>query len=360
MNAMLWRIVEGALSALCLSGLALLPAQEKPAVPGRAVATVDSGVITAEELSAAVAAQLEKLEMQHLQAEAAYRSNRQQAVESALARLVEGRLLEAEAKRLGVGTTELLAQEVENKVQDPTPDEVNAFYESNKARIPTPKAQVLPQLVRYLRQQTAAKLRAQYFDRLKQQHHVSISIEPLRFDVESAGHPSKGKPNSPVVMVEFSDFKCTFCRGFNSTIERILKDYGDDVRLVYRQFPLAEIHPEAPKASEASLCADEQGKFWEMHDSLFQHQDKMSVPDLKASAATLGLDTAAFNSCLDSGKYAGKIREDIRDAVRAGVSGTPATFINGRFVSGARSYEDVAAIINDELKRKGGAGAARP
>ncbi len=123
--------------------------------------------------------------------------------------------------------------------------------------------------------------------------------------------------------------------------------------MVFRQFPLRNIHPEAQKAAEASLCAEDQGKFWEMHDLMFEEQSKLGVADLKDKAQRLGLDTGEFEQCLDSGKYQEQVQEDVMAGVQAGVTGTPAVFINGRFLNGAQPYEALAEIIDEELARQG-------
>jgi protein-disulfide isomerase len=115
---------------------------------------------------------------------------------------------------------------------------------------------------------------------------------------------------------------------------------------------LRNIHPRAQKAAEASLCAAEQGRFWEMHDLLFGDQKNLTVDALKARAAKLNLDTAAFNSCLDSGKQAAAIERDIADGAKAGVSGTPTMFINGRMMVGNQPFGEIQAVVQDELQRK--------
>lgn len=350
-----WRKAIWMVTVLSMTCSFQLPAQNQSAPRGKTVASVSGTLITEEDLVKAAAEQLEKLTIQQLQAEASLRQERHQMLESTLNQIIEERLLDAEARRLGVKGADLLAREVQQKIKEPTQEEVNAFYESNKARISTPKDRVLPQILQYLRQQSSTQIRKEFFDRLRKQHEVIVSLEPLRFEVESAGHPSQGPSASPILLVEFSDFKCGFCKSFYATLKRILKEYGPSVRLVYRQYPLVEIHPEAPKAAEASLCAADQGKFWPMHDYIFDHQDKMTVADLKAAAAAIALDKASFNACLDSGKHAERVKKDIYDGARSGVTGTPATFINGRFISGARPYEDLIRIIDDELKRKAGA-----
>ena len=123
----------------------------------------------------------------------------------------------------------------------------------------------------------------------------------------------------------------------------------DKVRIVFRQFPLTSIHPQAQKAAEASLCAADQDKFWEMHDAMFQDQSNLQIDKLKEKAASLGLDTEVFNGCIDSSKYTEKVAEDLQEGSRAGVTGTPAVFINGRFLSGAQPFETLAKIIEEEL-----------
>jgi protein-disulfide isomerase len=158
----------------------------------------------------------------------------------------------------------------------------------------------------------------------------------------------RGDAKAPLTIVEFSDFECPYCSKLFSTLKLVEKNYGEKVRLVYRQFPLAN-HPNAQKAAEAALCANEQGHFWEMHDLMFQEQRALEVPDLKAKAASLKLDAAIFDKCLDSGRHVDRVKQDIMDGSRAGVTGTPAMFINGRFISGAVPYEDLAKIIDAEL-----------
>jgi protein-disulfide isomerase len=121
------------------------------------------------------------------------------------------------------------------------------------------------------------------------------------------------------------------------------------VRFVYRDFPLPN-HPEAQPAAEAALCAHDQGKFWEFHDRIFQNQGSLSAATYRQIASDLSLDTSSFGECLDSGKHGESVRADYREGEAMGVTGTPAFFINGRFLSGAQPFEAFQAIIDDELK----------
>ena len=164
--------------------------------------------------------------------------------------------------------------------------------------------------------------------------------------------PSLGNPEASVVLVEFGDFQCPFCsRLFQETLPQIKEQYvkTGKVRFIYRDFPLSSIHAVAQKAAEASECADEQGKFWQYHDMLYERQQSLSAANLKVWASELGLDSALFNTCLDSGKYADEVQKDLSDGQAAGVTGTPATFVNGRLVPGAVPFETFRAVIEEEL-----------
>ena len=168
------------------------------------------------------------------------------------------------------------------------------------------------------------------------------------FEISNNNHV-RGNFNAPVTLVEFSDFECPFCEKIFPTINKILDDYEGKVRLVYKQFPLS-FHPNAQKAAEASECASEQEKFWEYHDKLFENQaNGYSVEKFKQWAKDLALNTQKFNDCLDSGKYAQKVQTDFQEGQQKGVSGTPATFINGRLIVGAQPYESFKQIIDGLL-----------
>jgi protein-disulfide isomerase len=161
----------------------------------------------------------------------------------------------------------------------------------------------------------------------------------------------KGNADAKVTLIEYSDFQCPYCLRHKGTTDQIIKDYGDKVRLVFRQFPLTSIHPEAEKAAEASECAAEQGKFWEMYEKIFADNEAgtMSVAKWKEEAKNLKLNTSKFNDCLDSGKYSNKISQQAADGSAAGVEGTPATFVNGELVSGALPYDQFKQIIDGKL-----------
>lgn len=173
--------------------------------------------------------------------------------------------------------------------------------------------------------------------------------------------PMLGEDDAPITLIEFVDYQCPFCsRHFEQTHAQIKKDYIDTgkVKLVMRDFPLS-FHPHAQKASEATECADDQGKFWEMHDKLFQTQSTWSsLPDairtFKQFAADLGLNTSSFDSCLDGGTYAQEVKGDMAEGTTAGISGTPGFWIigpdgKGQLISGAYPYNTFKTAFDDLL-----------
>lgn len=174
--------------------------------------------------------------------------------------------------------------------------------------------------------------------------------EPEVVDVSADDDPIKGDKDAKVTIVEFSDFECPFCGKAEPTLKKILEKYQGKVKLVYRDFPLA-MHKNAQKAAEASQCANDQGKYWEYHEKLYANQKALTLADLKKYAADLGLNSAKFNECLDSDKYADEVKKDLADGESYGVDGTPAFFINGVKLVGAQPYEEFEKIIEAELKK---------
>jgi protein-disulfide isomerase len=305
------------------------------------LAVVNGKPITEADVQQSAADQFASLERE-------YKQNKHQLLENTLEQVVRERLLEAEAAARGVSKEQILT---EIKAAPVTDADVDAFYEQNKDRIPRPKAEVAAQIKQYLEQQNQQKSQTDFYAQLQDKYSVEHKLEPIRVEVAATG-PAKGPENAPITIVEFSDFQCPFCSRVNPTLAQVREKYGDKVRIVFRQYPLP-FHQQAQKAAEASLCAHEQGKFWEMHDALFANQQALGVDQLKTQATQLGLNAEAFNTCLDSNKYADQVAKDLKEGSAAGVSGTPAMFVNGRFISGAVPFEQIATVIDDELRRKG-------
>ncbi len=172
---------------------------------------------------------------------------------------------------------------------------------------------------------------------------------PSRLDnVSVDDDPALGPGNAPVVIVEFSDFRCPYCKRFrDETLPALLEQYGDQIRFVYRDFPVVGGEADA----EAAECADEQGKFWPYHDALFENfRAQSTVDDYVALAENLGLDTGAFRQCLDSGAMRQEIIGDVTDAQDYGITGTPTFFINGVRVIGAQPLSVFQSVIDQELE----------
>jgi protein-disulfide isomerase len=315
-------------------------------------AVINGQVITQQELEKAAEADLKGLETRRLQNESAIAQDKQQILAKALEDLVFDKLVQAEAAKQQKTVQQLLEAEVESNVDTPSPEEVEAFYEANKDRIPIPKEQALPQVKQFMMERSRARFRDMLSNRLKKQYGFKSYLEPIRAQLATAGFPTRGPATAPVTIVEFSDFECPYCGGLFPTLKQVEKNYPEQVRIVYRQFPLTNIHPHAQKAAEASLCANEQQKFWEFHDSMFGNQRELSIPDLKQRAVDLKLKTQEFNQCLDSGRHTAAIQADIQEGARNGVTGTPALFINGRLLSGNQPYTEIRDLIEDELQRK--------
>ena len=182
----------------------------------------------------------------------------------------------------------------------------------------------------------------------------------VKVDVSVDDDAFLGNKKAKVTIIEFSDYQCPFCRTFwKDAFMQLKKEYIDTskVLFVYRDYPLS-FHPMAEPSAQAAECAKEQGKYWEFHDKLFGEQDKkgqgtvtFTNQDLKLWASQIGLDAGKFNQCFDSGKYKAEVQKDFEDGNKAGVSGTPSFFINGRLVVGAQPFVSFKTVIDEELKK---------
>ncbi|MGD8895117.1 MAG: thioredoxin domain-containing protein [Acidobacteriota bacterium] len=305
------------------------------------VAIVDGTPITAEALDDVIQSEL-----------IALRHREDQLRRQGLSNLIAEVLLAREAQERGVSVEELTRIEIKDKARV-TPAEARAFYEANRARFGgSDEATAIQQIVEGLGRQRERERRAVFARELRSRYPVEVRLEPFRVEVETGAAPLRGNPEAPVTIVEFSDFQCPYCVHARPIVNRVREVYGDQVRYAFRHFPLA-FHGQAEKAGEAAACAGDQGRFWDMHDRLWKNQSKLTVPDLKQHAGALGLDTAAFAQCLDSGRHAALVKSDTEAGERLGVTGTPAFFINGRAILGAQSFEAFAQVIDDELKRAG-------
>lgn len=182
--------------------------------------------------------------------------------------------------------------------------------------------------------------------------NIKNTQEELRVAVNIDGAPVLGDDNAPVTIVEFSDFECTFCKQVQPTLQELKNKYGSRIKFVFKQYPLGDIHKYAVTSAVASLCANEQSKFWEYHDVLFENANdsgSLNPKLLKSLAKQIGLNTEQFNKCLDSKKYLDKVKMDFEEGVNIKVTGTPTFFINGQMLQGSQGIEEFERIIEEEL-----------
>lgn len=263
-------------------------------------------------------------------------------------------LIENAAKAAGATAEAFVTQDAAKRATPVTDQEVAQFFEANRDRAQGRTIEQLgPQIKGFLASQKAQQARAQLVEELKAKSAgIKVMLDPPRYTVATtAVDPVRGAASAPVTIIEFSDYQCPFCARVNPTLEQVRKTYGDKVKIIFKDFPLAN-HPQAPKAAEAAHCAGEQGKYWELHDHMFANQRALNVPELKQYAATLGMDAAKFNQCLDSGKHAGLVAAGTAQGEKMGVNSTPTLYINGRAVIGAQPFEAFKAVIDEELARK--------
>jgi protein-disulfide isomerase len=304
------------------------------------VAKVGDKTITRAQLTQEAASALAKVRQQEYDILSQY-----------LDQMVDDLLLEDLAKKEGKTVDQVIDERVEKKVTMPTDEQVQKFYNENPRLVQgQPLDQVKPRIIQQLQQQEKQKLYVDLVDSLTKQTPVVTMLDPPRAVVPMDDDPMRGPKDAPVQIVMFSDYECPFCSRVEETMAQVRSKYGEQVVVVFRDFPLS-FHKNAQKAAEAAGCAGEQGKFWEYHDKLFANQRALAPANLDQYATELGLDTTKFKACLDSGQRAPEVAADMKSGQALGVTGTPAAFVNGRFVNGAQPLDAFAKIIDDELAR---------
>lgn len=312
------------------------------------LATIGEEQITLDDVRARVGEQFDQMTNQYLQA-------RYNLLYETLQEVMRDRLLVAEAEERGMRSVDELIEEESGTSLEVTDAEVDAWYEENQSRVQGRSLdEIRGQIADHLRATRREEAMAMLENRLSSEQGVVYHLQPFRVELDNRNAPALGPSDAAVTLVEFSDFECPYCSRFFPTFQQIKEDYGDRIQVVYRQFPLTNLHPSAFKAAEASLCANEQGKFWAFHDLLFQEQSTLAVRDLKEKAGRLGLDQTEFDTCLDTGRYVEQVQDDLAAGKAAGVKGTPALFVNGIPIEGgAVAFEVVAEALDRELRRAG-------
>ncbi len=316
--------------------------------PSTPVATMDGQPITYAELEK----EQKDLPQKIKQKEQAFANEVYELRTEAINELIAKRLVDAEAKKAGKPSEAWVKEQLEKGVAQPSEADMRKLFEESKERLPPGsefdafKGQIAEFLTRKQKQEAYGKM----LDGLKSQHQIKLALSPARIEVAPVG-PAQGPEAAKVTIIEFSDFQCPYCGREIPVVERVLKEYAGKVRLVFRHFPL-EFHAQAEKAAEASLCANDQGKFWNLHDLMFKNQETLQVDKLKEYAKGIaGVDAAKFDKCLDSGEKKATVEGDQKAGSEAGVNGTPAFFVNGILISGAQEFDKFKDVIDRELSR---------
>jgi protein-disulfide isomerase len=269
----------------------------------------------------------------------------------ALDALIAERLVAAEARERGISPKALLKDEVEQRTKKPTREYLETLYERNRDRFAgQSRESALARIEGMLLERAQAESRRRFASDLRERAEVTVHLEPPRVAVDiPPGAPATGPTDAAVTMVEFTDYQCSYCHRAQDVVDRILREYSGRIRFVHLDFPL-ENHAEAIPAARAARCAGEQGRFWEYHRGLMKERGALDDADLGARALALELDPKEFASCLASDRHDEKILAELELGAGIGVTGTPAYFINGRMVSGARPFSAFAEIIDAELE----------
>lgn len=260
-------------------------------------------------------------------------------------------LLTQEADKRKITPKALLDAEV--KPKPVTDQQTQLFYEQNKERVSGDFAQTKDAIRQYLEQIELRQAERALLEKLRAVASIQVFLvapESPVFAISTNDQPSLGNANAPVTIVAFTDYQCPSCAAMHPTLERLVNEYGNKVRLVTRDFPLSQ-HTEAFKAAEAAEAARDQGKYWEYIHLLLRNQSTLTVDKLKGYASELALDRTRFDNALDTGKFTESVQRDIEEGMKLGINGTPTIFINGRRVA-AKSYEELKESIDSAFKSK--------
>jgi protein-disulfide isomerase len=326
-------------------------AQASLALPADAViATIDGTPLTFADLGEGAARAEADALRTYCQAVATARQD-------ALNNAIDKQLIERAAKAAGSPSIEAYMQaKVEAAGGEPSEEELLAFYNKHASPEAPPFEAVRQQVVEAMvEERTRGTIDALVAEARKgatiSQNLPDVRPPPLDLSITD-DQPSKGDPAGVISVVEFSDFECPYCSRAADTLTGLVGRYPQKVRFAFRHFPLS-FHPNARPAAEHSVCAQEQGKFWEFHDLVFRNQRGLSGEKLGELAAEAGMDSAKLSECLGSGRARAKVDADYAKGLEVGVQGTPSFYINGQAYAGNPTVEAIGAAIDAELARAG-------
>lgn len=330
-------VLVGAASFLIISNSRVNSEERRPAVLAGEIRVFE------DELPAEAAGEVSQLKIREYEIKVRAYQN-----------LLINRILEAEAKKRGISLEKLLENEGKARSKQPTDKDVNAYFEEKKANYEEPLEKIREKVRTDLATERLRDGQRQYIQETWRAANVEVLLPLPRFPITPDPQRMRGSATAPIQIVEFSDFQCPFCRRVQPTLNALVEKYGSQVALSFRDFPIIELHPMAHVSAQAARCALAQGKFWEYHNALFADATpRPDRPKLASHAAQIGLDAKAFETCLDTGAHAKSVDEDLQAGLRAGVSSTPAFFINGIYLSGAQPQAEFERIIDRELKNAG-------
>ncbi len=336
-------------ACIALGLLISLACSSQAQQPADVAARVGDRAITVKELDT----RWQKEEpSQKAQAEQAIYDGRRSALDAIIADM----LVEQAAKSKGITAEAFVQAEVAKREKPVADSDVRNFYVQNSERMQGRSFEQMSSAIqRYLQDQAQNTAKEDLIAELKKSGPaIRVVMDAPRMALTiNPDDPSAGKADAPVTVVEFSDFQCPFCQRVWPTLKQLQMKYGDKMRLVWKDFPLTQIHPQAFVAAQAGNCAREQGKFWEYHDKMFGNQSALQPANLKQYAADLGLDTAKFNQCLDSSKYEARVQTALGVGGQLGITSTPTVYVNGRMINGAQPIEVFQSVIDEELARTG-------
>ena len=330
----------------CQAGGSKKPGQIVSALDDATVITeYEGGKITAKDVKDQVEPQIKRLNEEAME-----------AYKKVAERVLITRLVEAEVKKQGVSSPEELLSKIGGG-EGVTDAQVKEFIKTNDLakgykdpRTGKMRKVTDAEIKSFLEEQGKQGRQQNFLQGLLAAAKVRSVLEEPRVKVDLPSYsPAKGGQTAKVVIQEFSDFQCPFCSRGKDVVTQIAKAYGDKVKIVFRNFPL-DFHPEAKPSALAGICAQDQGKFWELHDKMFDNQKTLNEDARQAWVKELGLDNAKFEACVKDPKTAQTLEKDLEAARVVGVNSTPTFFVNGKRVAGALPFEQFRSIIDAELR----------
>lgn len=260
--------------------------------------------------------------------------------------MIDRRILEAAATRADMRVDEFIQAQID-ALPPVSDEEIDSFYQENQSRISgsDDMGEIREAIREFLEEERPEAI----IENLRAASDAQILLEPPRWKIAASG-ASRGPQDAQITIIEFSDYQCPFCRRAEATLVKLEALYPNQLRIVYRHFPLSG-HADARPAAEAAVCAEAQGKFWEFHEVIFANQRELSTEKLRAYAEQVELDLATFDTCIEDEATKHRVETDIAAARGAGATATPTFFINGRLVRGAKPVSAFQKVIDEELAR---------